>query len=205
MTTVILKNDLIKIFPLNIAVLPGERQKLYIFEPRYKQLMRDIMANEWAFGVPFVKAGTLYRFGSYVKVLKTTSYNPETGEMGIIIEGRRTFLLDKHLPNYEGKPYDSALIEWLDDGYSKSCQELVDVFKDYYGDVKKDFRAFKNVDKLDNIWSIVKFLPLTEDEKIRFISLCNPERRGLFIKNKIRELNRINTIAKNLGENIYFN
>ncbi|MDZ7775029.1 MAG: hypothetical protein U5L09_05145 [Bacteroidales bacterium] len=134
------------------------------------------------FWYSFVEAtGTLYRFGSYVKVLKTTSSIPETGEMGIIIEGRRTFLLSKHLPNHEGKPYDSALIEWLDDGYSKSCQELIDIFKDYYKGVKKDFRAFKNVDKLDNIWSIVKFLPLTEDEKIRFISLCNAERRGSFL------------------------
>lgn len=196
---------MIKIFPLNITVLPGERQKLHIFEPRYKQLMRDIMTHEWAFGIPFVKAGTLYRYGTYVKVLKTTSYNPETGEMDIIIEGRRTFMLDKYLTNHNDKPYDSALIEWLDDGYSKSCSELIEAFENYYTDIKKDFRAFKDVHKLDNIWSIVKFLPLTEDEKIKFISLCNPDRRGLFLKNKIRELSRINTMAKSLGENIYYN
>ncbi|MGM0566034.1 MAG: LON peptidase substrate-binding domain-containing protein [Bacteroidota bacterium] len=200
-----LKNDLVKIFPLNIVVLPGERHKLHIFEPRYKQLMRDIMQGEWSFGIPYVKAGTLYRYGSYVKVIKTTSYNPETGEMDIIVEGRRTFLMNKFLKEHDEKPYDSALIEWLDDGYSKSCQDLLHEFEKYYKQIKSDFRAFKNVHKLDNIWSIVKFLPLTEDEKIRFISLCDPERRRLFLKNKIKELMRINSMAKNLGEKIYYN
>jgi Lon protease-like protein len=200
-----LKNDLIKIFPLSLTVLPGERQKLHIFEPRYKELMKDLMAGEWAFGIPFVKGGTLYRYGCYVEIIKTTSYDPTTGEMDIIVEGKKTFVLDKYLQQHNDKRYDSALIEWLDDGNSKSCQKLLIDFQGYYEQLKKEFKAFNDIERLDNIWSIVKFLPLTDDEKIKFISLQAPERRRLFLQNKIKELKRINAQAKSLGENIYYN
>lgn len=196
---------MIKIFPLSLTVLPGERQKLHIFEPRYQELMKDLMAGEWAFGIPFVKGGTLYRYGCFVEIIKTTSYDPSTGQMDIIVEGKKTFLLDKYLQQHGEKQYDSALIEWLDDGHSKSCEALLEEFYSYYNQLKNEFRAFKNVEKMDNIWSIVKFLPLTEDEKIKFISLRMPERRKMFLLNKIKELKRINAQAKSLGENIYYN
>ncbi|HKK10149.1 MAG TPA: LON peptidase substrate-binding domain-containing protein [Bacteroidales bacterium] len=196
---------MIKIFPLSLTVLPGERQKLHIFEPRYQELMKDLMAGEWAFGIPFVKGGTLYRYGCFVEIIKTTSYDPSTGQMDIIVEGKKTFLLNKYLQQHGEKQYDSALIEWLDDGHSKSCEALQEEFYSYYNQLKKEFRAFNNVEKMDNIWSIVKFLPLTEDEKIKFISLRMPERRKMFLQNKIKELKRINAQAKSLGENIYYN
>jgi len=167
--------------------------------------MKDLMAGEWAFGIPFVKGGTLYRYGCFVEIIKTTSYDPSTGQMDIIVEGKKTFLLNKYLQQHGEKQYDSALIEWLDDGHSKSCEALQEEFYSYYNQLKKEFRAFNNVEKMDNIWSIVKFLPLTEDEKIKFISLRMPERRKMFLQNKIKELKRINAQAKSLGENIYYN
>lgn len=196
---------MIKIFPLSLTVLPGERQKLHIFEPRYQELMKDLMAGEWAFGIPYVKGGTLYKYGCFVEIIKTTSYDPSTGEMDIIVEGKKTFLLNKYLQQHDEKQYDSALIEWLDDGHSKSCEALLEEFYSYYDQLKKEFRAFKNVEKMDNIWSIVKFLPLTDDEKIKFISLRMPERRKMFLQNKIKELKRINAQAISLGGNIYYN
>lgn len=200
-----MRDELIKILPLSIAVLPGERQKLHIFETRYKQLMRDLMAGEWQLGIPYAKGGRLYKYGSFVKIIKTTSYNPETGEMDIIVEGEKTFRLEKLLSNHNGKAYDSARISWLDDRDSDSNHSLLQTFKKYHEQLKKDFKAHRDIKKLDSIWSIVKFLPLTEDEKIRFISLGAPERRRLFLQNKIKELTRINILAKDLGEQIYYN
>lgn len=200
-----LKNELIPIFPLSITVLPGEKQKLHVFEPRYKQLMRDIKEMNWSFGIPFAKADILYKYGCYVKVLKTTSFDPETGEMDVIVEGQKTFLLKRLLSEHEEHPYDSALIEWLDDGFSQSCEDLLVEFRAYYDELKDKFRPFKDVSKMNNIWNIVKFLPLTEDEKIRFVSLHEPEKRRIFLKNKIKILRKINKSASTLNENIYFN
>ena len=37
--------NFIPIFPLNLVVYPGEKLNLHIFEPRYKQLIRECHAN----------------------------------------------------------------------------------------------------------------------------------------------------------------
>jgi len=200
-----LKHEVIPIFPLNITVLPGEKQKLHVFEPRYQQLMRDIKDKDWYFGIPFAKADALYKYGCYVKVLKTTSFNPETGEMDVIIEGVKTFKLNRFLKQHRNRLYDSALVEWLDDRYARSCEDLLSEFQTYFDELKDSFRPFKDTQKMDNIWNIVKFLPLTDDEKIQFVSLSEPEKRRVFLKNKIRILKEINRKTLQLNENIYYN
>ncbi len=125
--------------------------------------------------------------------------------MDVIIEGLKTFKLSKYLQNHNRRLYDSALIEWLDDGYSKSCEDLLKEFKAYFGELKESFRPFKDTGKMTNIWNIVRFLPLTEDEKIRFVSLKEPEKRRIFLKNKIKILREINRKTNELNENIYYN
>jgi len=203
--TAILKHQVIPIFPLSVTILPGEKQKLHVFEPRYQQLMRDIKDSGWFFGIPFVKGDNLYKFGCYVKVIKTTSFNPESGEMDVIVEGQKTFRLNRLLQKHNQKLYDSALIEWLDDGSSKSCEDLLIEFRAYFDELKESFRPFKDPEKMSNIWNIVRFLPLTEDEKIRFVSLREPEKRRVFLKNKIKILREINRKTIQLSENIYYN
>ena len=125
--------------------------------------------------------------------------------MDVIIEGLKTFKLSKYLQNHNRRLYDSALIEWLDDGYSESCEDLLKEFKAYFGELKESFRPFKDTGKMTNIWNIVRFLPLTEDEKIRFVSLKEPEKRRIFLKNKIKILREINRKTNELNENIYYN
>ncbi|MCF8332822.1 MAG: LON peptidase substrate-binding domain-containing protein [Bacteroidales bacterium] len=190
---------------MSITILPGEKQKLHVFEPRYQQLMRDIRDADWYFGIPFTKADHLYKYGCYVKIIKTTSYNPETGEMDIIVEGCKTFKLNRYLPYHGNRLYDSGLVEWLDDGYAKSCEDLLKEFQSYFDELKAKFKPFKNTSKMTNIWNIVKFLPLTEDEKIRFVSLEEPEKRRIFLKNKIKILREVNKKALQLNENLYYN
>lgn len=201
----ILKKGLIKIFPLSLTILPKEHQKLHIFEPRYKQLMKDVINGDQCFGIPYFKGGTLYRFGTYVKIHKVSSYDPDTGEMDIIIEGVKTFELEKYLNTYEGKLYDSALIHWLDDSCSDNTAELNDLFAAYYAKIRADFDLIKNTEKYSSMYSIARFLPLTEQEKISFIGLKNPDKKRRFLSNKIKVLTRVYTMAKQLGENVYYN
>ena len=39
------------LFPLNIVVFPGEKLNLHIFEPRYKKLILDCLANDGLSGI----------------------------------------------------------------------------------------------------------------------------------------------------------
>ena len=58
------------LFPLNVMILPGEKMRLHIFEPRYKQLINECLANETAFGIPYVLNSSLMSAGSEVRVNK---------------------------------------------------------------------------------------------------------------------------------------
>lgn len=60
--------NFIPIFPLDIVVYPGEHLNLHIFEPRYKQLIRECLDEQKHFGIPSVQkktyAGHGYAYGS---------------------------------------------------------------------------------------------------------------------------------------------
>jgi hypothetical protein len=44
-------------FPLEVAMLPGEQLPLRIFEPRYSAMITDCLASDRAFGVVLIAAG----------------------------------------------------------------------------------------------------------------------------------------------------
>ncbi|ORU99749.1 ATP-dependent protease [Mycolicibacterium canariasense] len=44
-------------FPLEVAMLPGEQLPLRIFEPRYSAMIADCLASDRAFGVVLIAAG----------------------------------------------------------------------------------------------------------------------------------------------------
>ena len=58
----------IPMFPLNMVLLPGETSKLHIYEERYKQLVKECMANDASFGIPFFEKGKIKEFGCEVKI-----------------------------------------------------------------------------------------------------------------------------------------
>ncbi len=46
--------NFIPIFPLSTIVYPGEELNLHIFEPRYKELIKECVAAKKTFGIPAV-------------------------------------------------------------------------------------------------------------------------------------------------------
>ncbi len=44
-------------FPLNSVVFPGQRVPLHVFEPRYRELIRDVLDSEGEFGIALIREG----------------------------------------------------------------------------------------------------------------------------------------------------
>ncbi len=44
--------NFIPIFPLGIVVYPQEQLNLHVFEPRYKQLVKECLTEQKPFGIP---------------------------------------------------------------------------------------------------------------------------------------------------------
>jgi len=60
----------IPLFPLSLVAFPGEELNLHIFEKRYRQLVKDCMANELSFGIVTVLDKKLSDIGTEMEILE---------------------------------------------------------------------------------------------------------------------------------------
>lgn len=98
------------LFPLSIVVFPGEKLNLHVFEPRYKQLVLECVAQEKTFGIPTFILNSVGAFGTEVKILNIEK-KYENGEMDIRMKGLKVFKIlqfDKMAP---GRLYAGGEVE----------------------------------------------------------------------------------------------
>jgi Lon protease-like protein len=98
------------LFPLNLVVFPGEKLNLHIFEPRYRQLVRDCVERDFTFGIPPFIEGTLGEIGTEMRLLSVEKTYPG-GEMDIKTQALRVFRINKFFREAPGKLYAGGQIE----------------------------------------------------------------------------------------------
>jgi Lon protease-like protein len=107
------------IFPLPIVLFPGAPQPLHIFEPRYRQLLRDCLAGDRRFGVayaapdppPGTPAPGPGDVGC-VALFRSTEPLPD-GRSHVLTVGERRFVLRHWIAS--AHPYQVAAVEEFDD------------------------------------------------------------------------------------------
>ncbi|TXE03676.1 LON peptidase substrate-binding domain-containing protein [Algoriphagus aquimarinus] len=100
-------------FPLKLVVFPGEELNLHIFEPRYKELIKDVEEGSMTFGV-CTFTDQLSGYGTEVKLGEIhTRY--DDGRMDIKTTGQRIFKIATFDNPSPGKGYAAGAIEWLGD------------------------------------------------------------------------------------------
>ena len=105
--------DFIPLFPLQMVVFPGEQLNLHIFEPRYRQLIRECEQNEITFGIPAHINNKVMDFGTEVRLLSIEKTYPK-GEMDIKTEGIGIFKIHDFFSTALNKMYAGADIERLE-------------------------------------------------------------------------------------------
>jgi Lon protease-like protein len=81
---------LLPLFPLEVVLLPGTPLPLHIFEPRYKEMVRECLANDAPFGVIRVLEEGIAEVGCTAEIITVTKEYPD-GKMDLIAEGRNRF------------------------------------------------------------------------------------------------------------------
>ncbi|SOE02750.1 LON peptidase substrate-binding domain-containing protein [Blastococcus haudaquaticus] len=119
--------DLIPLFPLGTPLFPGIVLPLQIFEPRYRRLMRDLLAHPEAgdrrfFGVVAIRQGwevervapaeALYDIGCTARV-QAVRPQSDGGFRIVTVGGERFRVLDVVVG--DDPPYLQAEVEWLAD------------------------------------------------------------------------------------------
>jgi Lon protease-like protein len=111
----------IGLFPLGIVLLPGERVPLHIFEPRYRELIAECLADETEFGLLFADEEGVREVGTTAAVVEVIE-RFEDGRLNIVVEGRERFRV---LAETEGRSFKTAQIRSLDDGSEEPTEEEV--------------------------------------------------------------------------------
>ena len=103
--------NFIPIFPLGIVVYPGEELNLHIFEPRYKQLIKECVEMKKPFGIPAVINNKISEMGTLVMIKEvTTEY--ENGEMDIKTEGIQIFKILEIIKELPDKLFSGAIVTY---------------------------------------------------------------------------------------------
>ncbi len=81
---------LLPLFPLEVVLLPGTPLPLHIFEPRYKEMIGECLANDAPFGVIRALEEGIADVGCTAEIVTVTKEYPD-GRMDLIAEGRKRF------------------------------------------------------------------------------------------------------------------
>ena len=102
--------DFIPLFPLSMVVFPGEPLNLHIFEPRYRQLIRECEDNKITFGIPAFIDDKLMEFGTEIRLKNIETIHPD-GKMDVKTEGIGIFKIHSFYREVPNKLYSGADIE----------------------------------------------------------------------------------------------
>lgn len=81
---------LLPLFPLEVVLLPGTPLPLHIFEPRYKEMIGECLAQSAPFGVVRALEEGIAEVGCTAEIITVTKEYPD-GRLDLIAEGRKRF------------------------------------------------------------------------------------------------------------------
>jgi len=118
----------IPIFPLALVLFPHASLPLHIFEPRYKQMIRECIEGDARFGVVLAGERGVAKVGCTAEVVEVTRQYGD-GRMDIQVEGHDVFEVEKV---FEEKPYYEASVRMLEDDTDAKAAKIPDELLELY-------------------------------------------------------------------------
>ncbi len=99
-------------FPLSAVLFPHASMSLHVFEPRYRDLMRDCLAADGRFGVVLIERGSEVgggdqRAGLGTRGVITRAAELADGRWALVVRGETVVQIDEWLPD---SPYPLAMV-----------------------------------------------------------------------------------------------
>lgn len=82
--------SLLPLFPLELVLLPGTPLPLHIFEPRYKEMIGECLANSAPFGIVRAVENGIAEIGCTADIITVTKEYAD-GRLDLICEGQKRF------------------------------------------------------------------------------------------------------------------
>ncbi|MFT4062122.1 MAG: LON peptidase substrate-binding domain-containing protein [Edaphocola sp.] len=102
--------NFVPIFPLEAVVYPEEKLPLHVFEPQYKQLVEECIAQKKTFGMPVTQTGEMQEYGTLVQITKCGKPY-EDGSRDITVKGLKVFRV-LQLVDLPEKKFKGAIVNY---------------------------------------------------------------------------------------------
>jgi Lon protease-like protein len=182
--------NFIPIFPLAIVIYPKEKMHLHIFEPRYKQLIKECKEAGKPFGIPTVLNNRLQDMGTLVEVSEIVQ-EYENGEMDINTEGIKVFRTLEVIKKVPEKLYSGAIVNYpnnkMEDGNAKLMQSVINGVKEVHRllNITKDFK--KPESELTS-YDVAHHAGLSVEEEYEFLGLMRELHRQEYLKRHLQKV-----------------
>jgi hypothetical protein len=111
-----MEKNYLPLFPLNLVAFPTEKLNLHIFEPRYRQLIRECLDEEKTFGIPSFLKDKIQMLGTEMRVVELSKQYPD-GRMDIKTEGLRVFQVISVQNPVPNKLYAGGEVRFLENDF----------------------------------------------------------------------------------------
>jgi Lon protease-like protein len=182
--------NFIPIFPLGIVIYPGEKLHLHIFEPRYKQLIKECHEAGKPFGIPVVLNQKLQEMGTLVTITEIVQ-EYENGEMDIRTQGSQIFRILEVIKSVPEKLYSGAIVNYPenieDEGNAKLMQTLLTSVKEVHRllNINKEFpKAEAELRSYD----IAHHVGLSVEEEYELLGLFLELQRQEYLKRHLQKV-----------------
>ena len=177
----------IPLFPLNIVVFPGEEVNLHIFEPRYKQLINDVLAGDEQFGIPSYVLNKI-EMGTVVEVVEVTKKYSD-GRMDIKTVGKELFEVIDFQNPWKDRLYAGGSVRYV---YvdSREDAELKLRMKDLCSELFSWLRLEDQiaVDENLSVFNIAHKVGLKLEEEYELLKLETEKERQQYLVNHLKNI-----------------
>jgi len=198
--------NFIPIFPLSIVVYPHEGLNLHIFEPRYKQLIKECFDQKKPFGIPVVINNKVSEMGTLLDIIEITKVY-ETGEMDIKTKGAKVFRILEVIKEIPGKLFSGAIVT-----YPHNHEHGKRILMNKVIDAVKQLHVMLHVNKpLNNneeeLWSydVAHSVGLTLEEEYELLTFMNELHRQEYLKRHLAKVLPVVVEMESLKEKIKLN
>ncbi|MFZ0772813.1 MAG: LON peptidase substrate-binding domain-containing protein [Candidatus Sulfotelmatobacter sp.] len=195
---------LIPLFPLDVVLFPGTPLPLHIFEPRYKEMIGECLAQHRHFGVVRAVEQGLAEVGCTAEIVTVVKEYPD-GRLDLVTEGRKRFELVR--VNQE-RSFLRAEVLMIDDEPGTPSQEDSARAVQLHSELLAIAGARQDLSAADPAllsFYLAGSLPLDLDFKQKLIALrSEPERLTLlitYLETIIPNLHRANRAREKAGGN----
>ena len=198
--------NFIPIFFFFFVVYPGENLNLHIFEPRYKQLIKECMDAAKPFGIPTVIDDKVQEFGSLVEITHL-SKEYDNGEMDVITKGVKIFRILEVIKEIPDKLYSGAIVNYPDNyekGSPDVMRELMDNIRQLHILLKVS-KEFKKEDEQLKAYDVAHHVGLSLQEEYELLNLMDERQRMEYLKRHLAKVIPMAAGIEELKEKIKLN